>query len=164
MHIIRIISSLIEVFKSYKNNSKIRRSIPIANLNKHNNNSNKYILLVDDDKDTVYTYDIYLKSIGYPTVSFVYPAEALNYFTKNFTNYSLVITDYAMPLMSGLDLIEKIREKDRNYKIKIIVISATVKNNIINYNDKFLNLKVDKFLEKPLSLEKLKDEIKILIE
>ena len=69
-----------------------------------------------------------------------------------------------MPLMSGLDLIEKIREKDRNYKINIIVISATVKNNIINYNDKFLNLKVDKFLEKPLSLEKLKDEIKILIE
>jgi len=65
--------------------------------------------------------------------------------------------------MSGLDLIEKIREKDRNYKINIIVISATIKNNIINYNDKFLELKVDKFLEKPLSLEKLKDEIKILI-
>ena len=69
-----------------------------------------------------------------------------------------------MPLLSGLDLIEKIREKDRNYKINIIVISATIKNDIINYNDKFLNLKVDKFLEKPLSLEKLKDEIKILIE
>ena len=62
-----------------------------------------------------------------------------------------------------IDLIEKIREKDRNYKINIIVISATIKNNIINYNDKFLELKVDKFLEKPLSLEKLKDEIKILI-
>jgi len=105
-----------------------------------------------------------LKSIGYPTVSFINPTEALNYFNKNFTICSLVITDYAIPLMSGLDLIEKIREKDRNYKINIIVISATVKNNIINYNDKFFNLKVDKFLEKPLSLEKLKDEIKILSE
>jgi YesN/AraC family two-component response regulator len=61
-----------------------------------------------------------------------------------------------MPLLSGLDLIEKIREKDRNYKINIIVISATVKNDIINYNDKFFNLQVDKFLEKPLSLEKIK--------
>ena len=69
-----------------------------------------------------------------------------------------------MPLLSGLDLIEKIREKDRNYKINIIVISATIKNDIINYDDKFLNLKVDKFLEKPLSLEKLKHEIKKLIE
>jgi YesN/AraC family two-component response regulator len=68
-----------------------------------------------------------------------------------------------MPQMSGLDLIQKIRETDRNYKIKTIVISATVKNNIINYNDKFLNLKIDKFLEKPLPLEELKNEVKKLI-
>jgi len=65
--------------------------------------------------------------------------------------------------MSGLDLIKNIREKDRNYKIKTIVISATVKSNIINYNDRFMELKVDKFLEKPLSLEELKNEIKTLI-
>ena len=128
-----------------------------------NDNGNKYILLVDDDKDIVYTFDIYLKSIRYSTVSFVNPVEALNYFNKNFTNCILVITDYGMPLMSGLDLIKKIRETDRNYRIKTIVISATVKNNIINYNDNFLNLKIDKFLQKPLSLEELKNEIKKLI-
>jgi YesN/AraC family two-component response regulator len=75
----------------------------------------------------------------------------------------LIITDFVMPQMSGLDLIQKIRETDRNYKIKTIVISATVKNNIINYNDKFLNLKIDKFLEKPLPLEELKNEVKKLI-
>ena len=119
---------------------------------------------MDDDKDTVYTFDIYLKSIGYPTVSFVNPVEALNYFNKNFTRCALVITDYAMPQMSGVDLIQKLREKDQDYKIKIIVISATIKNNIMNYNDKFLELKVDKFLGKPISLEKLKNEIKMLIE
>ena len=129
----------------------------------NNNNNNKYILLVDDDKDTVYTFDIYLKSIGYPTVSFVNPVEALNYFNKNFTRCALVITDYAMGQMSGVDLIQKLREKDQDYKIKIIVISATIKNNIMNYNDKFLELKVDKFLEKPIPLEKLKNEIKMLI-
>jgi CheY-like chemotaxis protein len=118
---------------------------------------------VDDDKDIVYTFDIYLKSIGYSTVSFVNPVEALDYFNKNFSNCILVITDYGMPKMSGLDLIKKIRETDRNHRIKIIVISATVKNDIINYNDKFLNLEIDKFLEKPLSLEELKNEIKKLI-
>ena len=128
-----------------------------------NDNSNKYILLVDDDKDIVYTFDIYLKSIGYSTISFVNPVEALKYFNKNFTNCILVITDYGMPQMSGLDLIKKIREIDRNNRIKTIVISATIKNNIINYNDKFLNLKVDKFLEKPIFLEELKNEIKTLI-
>ena len=129
----------------------------------NNNNNNKYILLVDDDKDTVFTFDIYLKSIGYTTVSFVNPVEALNYFNKNVTNCTLIITDYGMPQMSCFDLIKKIREEDQNYRIKIIVISATIKNNNINYNDKFLEFKVDKFLEKPLSLEKLKNEIKMLI-
>ena len=68
-----------------------------------------------------------------------------------------------MPQMSGLDLIKKIREKDPNYRIKIIVISATVKKDIINYNDKFLNLKIDKFLEKPTLLDDLKDEVELLL-
>jgi CheY-like chemotaxis protein len=82
--------------------------------------------LVDDYRDTLYTFDLYLKSIGYTTVSFVNPVEAL-YFNKNISNCILVITDYGMPQISGLDLIEKIREKDQDYKIKIIIISVTVK-------------------------------------
>jgi CheY-like chemotaxis protein len=120
--------------------------------------------LVDDNRDTLYTFDLYLKSIvGYSTVSFASPVEALEYFNKNVDNCIMVITDYGMPQMSGLDLIEKIREKDQDYKIKIIIISATVKNDIINYDNRFLKLKVDKFLEKPISLDKFKNEIKMLI-
>jgi response regulator RpfG family c-di-GMP phosphodiesterase len=51
-----------------------------------------------------------------------------------------------------------------DYKIKIIVFSATIKENIINYNDIFSRLKVDKFLEKPIPLDKLKNKIEMLIE
>ena len=106
-----------------------------------------------------------MKSIGYPIVSFVNPVEAFDYFERNFTNCALVITDYGMPQMSGLDLIKKIREKDQNYGIKIILISATIKDNFITYyNDKLSDLKIDNFLEKPMPLEKLKNEIKTLIE
>jgi CheY-like chemotaxis protein len=133
---------------------------------KNNNNENyKYILLVDDDKDIVYTFNIYLKSLGYSTKSFVDPVEALNYFNENFTKCVLVIADYAMPQMSGFNLIKKIREKDQNYEIKIILISATIKDNFtLNYYDRFRELKINKFLEKPLHLDKLKKEIKRLIE
>ena len=59
--------------------------------------NSKYILLVDDAKDIVYTFDVYLKAIRYSTVSFVNPIEALDYFNKNFSNCILVITDYGMP-------------------------------------------------------------------
>ena len=79
----------------------------------NNNNNNKYILLVDDDKDTVFAFDLYLKSIGHKIVYFVNPVEALNYFNKNFADCSLVIADYGMPQMSGIDLIKKIIEKDQ---------------------------------------------------
>jgi CheY-like chemotaxis protein len=113
--------------------------------------------LVDDEKDTTYTFDLYLKSLGFSTKPFVNPVEALDYFNKNFTNCILVITDYAMLQMSGINLIQKIRKKDQNFKIKIIVISATVKDDIIKHNDKLFNLKIDKFLEKPIPLYKLKN-------
>ena len=133
--------------------------------NRNNNNNNKYILLVDDDKDTVYTFDLYLKSLGISTKSFDNHVEALDYFNKNFTTCGLVITDYAMPQMSGFDLIKKIREKDQNYYRKIILISATIKDNFTTYyDDKLSDLKINKFLEKPMPLEKLENEIKILIE
>ena len=131
----------------------------------NNNNNNKYILLVDDDKDTVFTFDLYLKSIGYTVVSFVNPVEALDYFNKNFADCSLVITDYSMPQMSGIDLIKMIREKDQNYTKKIILISATIKGDILtDYYDELSKLKVNKILEKPMSLEILKNAIRTLIE
>jgi CheY-like chemotaxis protein len=131
----------------------------------NNNNKNKYILLVDDDKDTIFTFDLYLKSIGYTIVSFVNPVEALDYFNKNFAGCSLVITDFGMPKMSGIDFIKKIREKDQNYTKKIILISATIKGNILtDYNEELSNLGVNKILEKPMALEILKNAIRTLIE
>jgi CheY-like chemotaxis protein len=133
------------------------------NINNNTNNNKKYILLVDDEKDTLYTFDLYLKSLGFSTISFVNPVEALNYFNKNFNNCILVIADYNMPQMSGIDMIKKIREKDWHDKIKIIITTATSTNNIINYDDKLAEYKVDKFLEKPISLEKLKNEIEMLL-
>jgi CheY-like chemotaxis protein len=106
-----------------------------------------------------------LKSLEYTVISFVNPVEALDYFNKNFADCSLVITDYGMPQMSGIDLIKKIREKDQNYTKKIILISATIKGNILNdYYNELSNLKVNKILEKPLSIEILKNEIKTLME
>jgi two-component system sensor histidine kinase ChiS len=130
-----------------------------------NTNNNKYILLVDDDKDTIFTFNLYLKSIGYTVISFVNPVEALDYFNKNFADCSLVITDFSMPKMSGIDLIKKIREKDQNYTKKIILISATIKGDILtDYYDELSKLKVNKILEKPMSLEILKNAIRTLIE
>jgi YesN/AraC family two-component response regulator len=67
-----------------------------------------------------------------------------------------------MPQMSGIDLIKKIREKDTaDYKIKTIIISAFIKDNLPY--DKSYILTVDKILEKPVYLDRLKKVIQELI-
>ncbi len=132
----------------------------MPNSNTNTNTNNKYILLVDDEKDIVDLFSVYLNSNGYPTISFVNPVEALEYYNKSFTNCALVISDYSMPHMTGFDLIKNIKDKDD--EIKTIIINATIKNNIQNYNDTLYRLKIDKILEKPISLDKLMDEVKML--
>ena len=117
--------------------------------------------MVDDEKDILDLFSEYLSSNGFNTISFQNPMEALNYYYQNQSNCSLVITDYKMPQMSGLELIKKIREKDIDYKIKTIVISAFIKDNLPY--DKSYFLTVDKILEKPVYLDRLKNEVQELI-
>jgi CheY-like chemotaxis protein len=125
------------------------------------NNNDYYILLIDDEKDILDLFTEYLSSNGFNTISFQNPLDALEYFYKNQSNCSIVITDYKMPQMSGIDLIKKIRGKDTNSKIKIILISAFIKDNLPY--DKSYILTVDKVLEKPIYLDRLKKVIQELI-
>ncbi|HJT83282.1 MAG TPA: response regulator [Nitrososphaeraceae archaeon] len=125
-----------------------------------NHNNNNYILLVDDEKDILFLYTEWLKFDGYKVVSFDNPIEALSFLNKNdnISNCSLIITDYKMPQMSGLDLIKKIRENDHNSNIKTIIVSAYVKDDLLKDNP-YLQ-KIDKILEKPVDIDTLKNEIK----
>ena len=67
-----------------------------------------------------------------------------------------------MPQMSGVDFLKKIREKDTDYKIKMMLISAFMKSDL-NIDDMLNNLKIDKVIEKPIHLETLKDEVQKLV-
>ena len=134
-------------------------SIDINTNNNHDDTN--YILLVDDEKDILELFTEYLTSNGLKIIPFSNPIEALNFLNSNVNNCSLVITDYSMPQMSGLDFIKHIRNIDVNFIIKIILITAYIKNNLVI--DKSSNLRIDKIIEKPIPLEKLKDEVKMLV-
>ena len=123
------------------------------------NHKDNYILLVDDEKDILDLFTEYLSSSGFNTISFQNSLDALEYFYKNQSNCSLVITDYKMPQMSGIDLIRKI--KDTNCKIRTIVISAFIKDNL-PYDKSYITT-VDRILEKPVYLDRLKKVIQELI-
>ena len=144
-------------------NNKLLRFFLILTKNFDYYNHNNSILLVDDEKDILNLFCDCLQKFGYETIPFNNPVDALNYiYNSKISNCSLIITDYKMPLMSGIDLIKKIREKDTTFKLKIILISAFIKSNIMG-NDISDSLRIDKIIEKPIHLENLIEEVQKLI-
>jgi len=135
-------------------------------------NSKSCILLVDDDKDILDLYSEYLKLNGLSIIAYDNPTKAIDFAQANISTISIVITDYKMPEISGIDLIKKIYDMSNgDNTIKFILISAYIKENLIDLNDNFiqvnnnddssteLSLKIDKILEKPLTLELLRSSI-----
>jgi YesN/AraC family two-component response regulator len=61
--------------------------------------------------------------MGFDAVSFTNPRLAFDYLKYNYSKYALIITDFAMPEISELQLATKLRE-EINSKIKIILVTA----------------------------------------
>jgi len=80
----------------------------------------KKILVVDDNEMLCRVSCEILRSEGYHAVGVTGVAEALQAFEEE--EFDLVVTDFRMPGMSGLDLAREIRGKKS--KFPIIVISA----------------------------------------
>ena len=139
----------------------IGKSILSINTITNDQDNTKFILLVDDEKDILELYTEYLSSNGLKIISFADPNEALTFLNANPNNCSIVITDYSMSQMTGLDFIKHVRNIDVHFLIKIILITAYIKNNLVV--DKSTNFRIDKIIENPIPLEKLKDEVKMLM-
>lgn len=107
------------------------------------------VLVVDDSETSrsrlvkylnVHRYDVYEVTNGY---------EALEMLKKH-RDMSLVITDYLMPRMDGLELVTKIRMDFSKYKMSVIGISGHAKETI---SVRFLKNGANDFLLKPFSKE-----------
>ena len=72
-------------------------------------NPRRQIIVIDDDPDLASLFCDGLKSAGYKTVAFIDdPKAAIEYISKRNSEVSLVITDWKMPKMNGLELIKKV--------------------------------------------------------
>ena len=83
------------------------------------------IILVDDEKDFNHTMSFWLRSQGYEVVSFLTGEEALE-FLKN-ESADLVLLDTRMPAMSGIEVLENLRQFNKD--IPVVFISAYVDKN-----------------------------------
>lgn len=79
--------------------------------------------------------------------------DAINIIEKH-KDINLIVTDIRMPLMNGLEFVEHLRVN--GYEIPVIITTAF---NNLEYHKKAIELKVDKFITKPINLNSLIDSL-----
>ena len=87
------------------------------------NNNNKRIILVDDEKDVLFTYKTFLEDHDYDVTAFTDPSLAMNYI-RNILNFKdlLVILDIRMKNLNGFQLHQQIKSIDPT--IKVLFVTA----------------------------------------
>ena len=81
-----------------------------------------HILLVDDNRDGLLVRCSLLQEIGYRVESAQNGEEGLKLFNSG--NFDIVVTDYRMPRMNGVELIQNLRKVNPN--VRVILLSGFV--------------------------------------
>src|SRR4030042_1848626 len=82
----------------------------------------KKVLVVDDEIHIIHVVAIKLKNNGYDVISASNGAEA--YELACAERPDIVVTDYQMPLMTGVEMIEKLRANEATQQIPVILLTA----------------------------------------
>ncbi len=106
------------------------------------------ILVVDDHHETLEMLERNLRSEGYEVLTAPGVAEAIR--TLDETAVDLVVTDYKMPRVSGMDLIRYVRENLRNTEVMMITGYATVEGAV-----EAVKAGAEEYLTKPFTDEEL---------
>ncbi len=122
------------------------------------------ILVVDDEKDMKMLFEQrFRKEIRNGDVDFIFAfsgEEALMYLNQHVHEAVLILSDINMPGMSGLELLQNIKQKFGTPPPIVMMITAY--GDAENYNTA-MRLGADDFLTKPVDFGLLKEKLKIKI-
>ncbi|MFZ4507937.1 MAG: response regulator [Fimbriimonas sp.] len=110
----------------------------------------KHILFVDDDEGMLFLVRRILQRNGFIVTAFESAEEALAAFQHDPSSFDLVLSDYNMPRMNGLDLSVLIRKVHPSAVIALI--SGYITDELIQ---KAGALGIDKIIYKPNTVEEL---------
>ncbi len=113
-----------------------------------------YVAIIDDEMDLVYLFrDALSQIVGVQVFGFTDPHLAVEHFQINHRNYKVVISDYRMPGMTGIQLLEKIKGINPNVA-RMLISAFEIEDELFQGCNC-----VDKFLQKPVSMVNLIHEV-----
>ena len=110
----------------------------------------KRVLVVDDEIHIVHVVAIKLRNNGYEVISADNGAEAFELACEE--KPDIIVTDYQMPVMSGLELLEKLRQQDDTKDIPVIMLTA---RSFAISKEQQEDLRISSCLSKPFSPKEL---------
>jgi len=120
-------------------------------------NNNRIVVIVDDDLELTLLFRAALKDISRVKIfTFTDPVLALEHFQINEYAYVLVISDFKMPGLNGMEFLKKI--KALNPFVRTILMTAFEVVDKI-FRDYAKNKIIDEFLQKPIGMHDLIKEV-----
>ena len=124
-----------------------------TSLSRRKLNSRETVFVVDDDAGILGIMEEVLASEGFVVHSFTDPKEALKAFSAQESKATLLVTDFCMNSMNGLELTEKLRLEQPD--LKSILVSGITTDEAL----KKMPATADRFLRKPFALNRLVDTV-----
>lgn len=113
---------------------------------------NKIVSIVDDEVDIaeIFQDTLSTRMEGTSLVSFNDPAIALDHYKKNVHDYALVIADFRMPNMDGMELLKRV--KKLNPKVRTLLMSAYEFRGNPIFEKYFKDGIIDSYMDKPMTV------------
>ncbi|MBP8904582.1 MAG: response regulator [Paludibacteraceae bacterium] len=123
-------------------------------------NTEKEILIIDDDSRNIFALTAVLKAKKYQCISAVSAVKGLELLEEN-KNIGAVLMDMMMPEMDGYEAIGKMKSNTALQKIPVIAITAQA---MTGDREKCLEAGADGYISKPVNVDELLVLLKKLID
>jgi len=114
------------------------------------NGSGKRILVVDDEVSIALYLETFLTEKGFEVVTLNDSQQALGYFTDNYKEIDLVLTDYTMPGLTGMQMAEAMHQIEPDFPILLCTGYSDQVNEMVAVQKGLKG-----YLEKPIDMKKL---------
>jgi len=84
--------------------------------------SDKTIAIVDDDLASIRYFEVLLKTTGASVITFMNGTDLINFVSGGLKNVDMVMIDYLIPFVNGIDCARQIRKVNRS--IPVVMVTA----------------------------------------